>query len=256
MGLSTLNIETQQAVAILRMDKPRANAIDAALVADLAEASRQLAGDGSVRGVLLASAHPKVFSPGLDLVGLVQLDRPAMEAFMLQFAAAVWSLYAFPKPLVAAMNGHAVAGGLILALTADYRLLKREGAQVGLNEVKVGVPLPWSVAELLRATVAPQALTKIGLLGRNFWGQEALALGLADELAEAEGFEEACLVRLAEFVEKDAASFSRTKAYLRLPVVASMRLHEKEHLGEWLDCWFSASTRERIQKTVEGLKKG
>src|SRR6185369_9186649 len=109
--------------------------------------------------VLLASAHPKLFSPGLDLVSLYEYDRPAMESFLGKFAATIWSLYDLRKPVVAAIAGHAVAGGCVLALTADYRVLRRGGVQIGLNEVKVGVPLPWSVALLLRASVPPAALT-------------------------------------------------------------------------------------------------
>lgn len=252
--MSTLRIETRGEIAILRMDKARANAIDPPFVADLVAAARQLSGDSSVRGVLLASAHPKIFCPGLDLMTLLELDRAAMESFMMVFAEAVQTLYAFPKPLLAAVNGHAVAGGCVLMLTADYRVLKTEGAQVGLNEVKVGVPLPWSVAELLRASVPPPYATKVGLLGRNFASAEALAAGLVDELAPADGFEDACLARLNEFVEKDLASFARTKAYFRAATLASMGEGERGRIGEWLDCWFSESTRNRIGKTVEALK--
>src|SRR4029078_10839220 len=135
-----------------------------------------------VRAALLASAPAKLFSPGLDLVTLVEYDRAAMERFMRVFAEAVWALYALPKPVVAPVSGHAVAGGCILSLTADYRVLKRGGIQVGLNEVKVGVPLPWSVALLLRASVPPSALTQVALLGRNFSDDDAIAVGLADQL--------------------------------------------------------------------------
>jgi hypothetical protein len=145
--METLRIERSGPLAVLRMDKPRANAIDEAFVRDLLEACALLDADPEIRGVLLASAHPKLFCPGLDLVSLVALDRPAMDRFMAAFSDAMLALFALSKPVVAAVSGHAVAGGCILALTADTRLLKR-GAQIGLNEVKVGVPLPWSVAIL------------------------------------------------------------------------------------------------------------
>ena len=100
---------------------------------------------------------------------------------MTAFGVTVWALYGLAKPVVAAVSGAAVAGGCILALCADYRVLRR-GAPIGLNEVKVGVPLPWSVTRLLRASVPPQALARIALLGRNFADEEALGVGLADEL--------------------------------------------------------------------------
>jgi Delta3-Delta2-enoyl-CoA isomerase len=253
--MSTVRIEKTGSLATLRLDKARANAIDEPLVRDLAEAARAVGADPEVKGVLLASAHPKVFSPGLDLVALTTLDRPAMERFMLLFAEMVWALYGLPRPVVAAVGGHAVAGGCILALTADYRVLRRGGAQIGLNEVKVGVPLPWSVCELLRASVPPHALAPVALLGRNFADDEALRVGLADELADADGFEDHCRARLEEFVEKDAYSLAATKAALRSGVLERMKAEEKARMGSWLDGWFSESTRARMREVVAGLSK-
>jgi enoyl-CoA hydratase/carnithine racemase len=147
-----------------------------------------------------------------------------------------------------------VAGGCVLALTADYRILRR-GAQIGLNEVKIGVPLPWSVALLVQATTAPTALSRIALLGRNFEGEEAVAAGLVDEIADASGFEEACLGRLQEFAEKDPRAVATTKRYLRGRVVDEMRARETALIGEFLDGWFSEATRERRRAIVASLAR-
>jgi enoyl-CoA hydratase len=251
--MSGVRVERDGRIAVLRLDKARGNAIDEPLVEALAAAAGELARDPEVHGILLASAHPRLFCPGLDLVSLAEYDRASMERFMSAFSVAVWALYGLPKPVVAAVSGAAVAGGCILALTADYRVLRR-GAAIGLNEVKVGVPLPWSVTRLLRASVPPQALSRIALLGRNFSDESALDAGLSDELAEAEGFEALCRARLDEFVEKDTCSLAATKAWLREGVLAEMMAHEAERLPAWLDGWFSASTQERIRATVAGLK--
>lgn len=249
----TLRIERRDSLALLWLDKARGNAIDDALAAELGRAAGELARDDAVRGVLLASAHPKLFCPGLDLVALVAHDRDAMEDFMLSFARTVWALYGLRKPVVAAVNGAAVAGGCILALTADHRVLRR-GAPIGLNEVKVGVPLPWSVTLLLRASVPSPALGRIALLGRNFSDEQAVAVGLADEVCEAEGFEAACLERLAEFAEKDPLALGATKAWLREGVLREMQAHEAAHLGVFLDGWFAPATQERIRATVASLR--
>ena len=253
--MSTVHLEPRDDVAVLRLDKGRGNAIDEALVLDLARAVRAVADDDSVRGVLLASANAKLFCPGLDLVGLLEYDRPALESFMGKFAAAVWALFALPKPVVAALGGHAVAGGCVLALTADYRVLRR-GAQIGLNEVRVGVPLPWSVALLLQASVPRGSLARVALLGNNFKDEAAVDIGLVDELADAEGFEELCLQRLADFTERDPAAFGKTKTYLRAGVLADMRQRERDLAPDFLDCWFSAPTQERIRSVVQSLGKG
>jgi enoyl-CoA hydratase/carnithine racemase len=247
-----LRIEKDGGLARLRLDKPRGNAIDDALVADLGRAAAELAADEGVRGVLLASGHPKLFCPGLDLVALLEHDRAAMERFMLGFAGTVWALYGLRKPVVAAVNGAAVAGGCILALTADYRVLRR-GAPIGLNEVKVGVPLPWSVTLLLRASVPAPALTRIALLGRNLSDEEAIGAGLADEVCDAARVEPVALERLAEMAEKDAFAVGVTKGWLREGVLREMRAHEQEHVRDFLDAWFAPATRERIRSIVASL---
>jgi enoyl-CoA hydratase/carnithine racemase len=253
--MSGIRLERTGAMVTARFDKARGNAIDEPFTQELLEVAHQLGGDPGVRGVLLASAHPKLFSPGLDLVTLLEYDRPAMERFMRLFAESVWALYALPKPVVAAVSGHAVAGGCILALTADYRVLKRGGVQIGLNEVKVGVPLPWSIALLLRASVPPGALTPVALLGRNFADEEALEAGLAHQLADADGFEDFCRARLDEFADKDTASVAITKGYLRDGVLREMRAREREEMAAWLDRWFSDTTRERIRQIVAEMGK-
>lgn len=252
--MKTLRIERQGPLALLRMDKPRGNAIDEEMALELSAACAELAGDSGLRGVLLASAHPKLFCPGLDLVSLFAYDRPAMQRFMGAFSEAVLSLFALEKPVVAAVSGHAVAGGSILALCADLRLLRR-GAQIGLNEVKVGVPLPWAVAVLLRSSVGPAALTRVALLGRNFADEEAVAAGLADAVLEADGFEGACLAQLEEFVDKQPRAVAVTKRYLRATALAEMRARESEFQAEWLDAWFSDETRDRIERIAAGLAK-
>jgi 3,2-trans-enoyl-CoA isomerase len=253
--MSTIRFERQGALGILRLDKGRGNAIDDALLEDLTKWAVEAASDDQLRGVLLASAHPKLFCPGLDLVSLIDRDREAMRDFMGRFAQVLWGLFGLLKPVVASINGHAVAGGCILALTADYRLLARGAAQIGLNEVKIGVPLPWSVVMLLKSTVAPGSLSEVALLGRNFADAEAVRVGLVDALADRDQLEQEALARLQEFAEKDQLAFGATKGWMRSQTVATMKAHESETADVWLDAWFSAPTRERLRHVVDSLKK-
>jgi enoyl-CoA hydratase len=252
--VSGIRIETDGRLAVLRMDKPRGNSIDEAFVAEMTRAAAEVGKDAGVDAVLLASAHPKLFCPGLDLVTLLEYDRPAMERFMAAFSDMAIALFSLPKPVVAAVSGHAVAGGCVLALTADHRVLRR-GAQIGLNEVRVGLPLPWSVALLLRAAVPPSSLSRVALLGSNFTDEEAVALGLVHEVRDADGFEAACRARLAEFAERDARAVALTKGYLRAAALAEMRAHEAERRPDFLEAWFSAEARARIRAVVESLAK-
>jgi enoyl-CoA hydratase/carnithine racemase len=252
--MAGVRIERDGDLAVLRFDKARGNAIDEPFTAALQAAVAEVGNDASVRGVLLASAHPKLFCPGLDLVTLIEYDRPAMTRFFTAFLETTRALFALRKPVVAAISGHAVAGGLVIALTADHRVLRR-GAQVGLNEVRVGLPLPWSVALLLKAAVAPAALSRVALLGQNFTDDEAVALGLVHEVADADGFEEACRARLREFAEKDARALSTTKAYLRASTLREMNEHDGARLADFLDAWFSPEGQARIRETLAALSR-
>jgi enoyl-CoA hydratase len=141
----------------------------------------------------------------------------------------------------------------VFALTADWRVLRR-GAITGLNEVKVGVPLPFGVALIVREFVPKNKLTEVALLGRNFTDEAALAAGLADELADAESVLSVSRERLEEFIAKDASAFAVTKRYLRSPVVERIRANNRLLIPEWLDGWFSPGTRARIAAIVAGLQ--
>lgn len=250
--MSGARIERQGALAVLRLDKGRGNAIDEPLTDDLIRVTAEIGDDASIRGVLLASGHPKLFCPGLDLVALYEYDRMAMQRFIAKFGQAMLGLFALRKPVVAAVAGHAVAGGCVLALTCDHRILRR-GSQIGLNEVRVGIPLPWSVAILLKNAIAPPALSRVALLGLNFKDEEAVALGLGHEVREAEGFEAACVARLQEFADRDTAAVGTTKAYLRDAALREMRSQEASREGEFLDAWFSPVARAKIKETVDAL---
>lgn len=249
-----IRIERHNTIAVLRLDKARGNAIDEPLTEEMTRACRELGEDVGVHGVLLASAHPKLFCPGLDLVTLFEYDRPAMERFIGKFLEATLALFTLPKPMVAAIGGHAVAGGCVLALTADHRVLRR-GSQIGLNEVRVGLPLPWSVAILLKSAVPPGSLSRVALLGENFTDEGALAVGLVHEVVEADGFETACLGRLAEFVDKEPRAVAATKAYLRDEAAREMRAQEARRTAEFLDAWFGPGGREKVRQTVEALTR-
>jgi enoyl-CoA hydratase/carnithine racemase len=251
----SLRIEKNGPIALLRLDKARANAIDEALLDALLAACEDVARDDSVRGVLLCSAHPRVFCPGLDLTTLEDYDPAALERFMLRFSEAVTALYGLWKPVVAAIAGHAVAGGCIVALTADLRLLSRGGAQMGLNEVRIGVPLPWSVTVLLRASLPPASFTAVALEGRNFSDDEAARVGLAHEILPAEDFEAACLERLSRLADKDAVALGTTKRYLREGFLSEMKAHEAARVGAFVSAWFTDATRARRREILASLKK-
>ncbi len=250
---NAVTLSREGSIGNLRLTRGHGNAIDDTLVEGLIGALSEAEADPAIAGLLLSSSG-KIFCPGLDLPALLPLDRDAMDRFMRRFSAAVLALFTFPKPVVAAVHGHALAGGCVLASCADWRVLRR-GAAIGLNEVKVGVPLPFGVALIVRELVPKNKITAVALLGRNHADDEAVAAGLADELADdADRVEAIARERLDEFVAKDLFAFAVTKRYLRSAAVERIRANDRLLLTEWLDGWFSAGTRKRIEAVVSDLK--
>jgi enoyl-CoA hydratase/carnithine racemase len=254
MSSDGARIERQGPLAILRLDKARGNAIDEPLAEALVRATDEIASDDGIRGVLLASAHPKLFCPGLDLVALLEYQRPDLERFFTRFEEASLGLYALRKPMVAAIAGAAVAGGCILALTADHRVL-RAGSPIGLNEVRVGLPLPGWVVTLLRSTVSAAVLTRVALLGLNHTGEDAVEAGLVHEVLPAEGFEAAALARLEELASRDPGALGATKGYLREATLARMREQTAKSRSDFVDAWFAPAAQQKIRETVASLTR-
>ena len=250
--LEVLSLSVDRGVATVRMARAHGNAINEQMAETMTQAYEKIWTDESARGILLTS-RGKLFCPGLDLQELIEYDRPSLERFLNSFRKCLMTMYSIPKPVVAAVSGHALAGGCVFALTADWRVLQRD-ALIGLNEVQVGVPLPWSVAQILSESVNRSRLEEIALLGRNYSNDAAVGAGLAHELADGQQVETRARERLEEFLGKDSGALSITKRYLRDAVVQKIRDTDEERAGDFLDSWFSSGTQDRIRKIVDGLR--
>jgi enoyl-CoA hydratase len=248
-----VTLEIDDGLGTMRIAREHGNAINRELSEGLVAAVREAESNAELRGLLFA-ASGKLFSPGLDLRELIELDRRGMRAFLESFNSAFLELYRFSKPMVAAIQGHAIAGGFLLTLTADWRIL-RQGAQVGLAEIKVGVPFPFGIAMILRDSIPRACLTEVALLGRNYLDREALESGLVHELLETERFEENCGRRLAEMSAKDSMAFATSKRYLRSRTLERVQTAGGRYDDEFLDSWFSPATQERIRDLVRGLRQ-
>jgi len=246
----TLSIDGE--LATLTIAREHGNALNPATIEGLTALAHEADADPAVRALVFA-ARGKLFSPGLDLLELVDLDRATMHDFLRRFNACILALYTVSKPVVAALHGHAVAGGCVVALTTDWRVLRR-GAKVGLNEVVVGVPFPYGVAQILRESVPARRITEVALFGHNFLDEAAVEAGLVHEVAEPEGFEARCRERATELAGKDPRAFATTKRYLRSATVERIRAHEAGLESEFLEAWFSPDTRARIGAIVQQLR--
>ena len=233
------------------MDRPPANALNRELVEKLLAALETVRMDGA-RAVVL-TGRPGMFSGGLDVPDLLTLDRRQVEAFWGLFFALTRQLAASPIPVIAAVSGHAPAGGAVLALQCDYRIGVTGKFRIGLNEVQVGLPVPGTILLALEEVVGPRVARRMATRGQMLSMDEALSVGLLDELVEPEQLLATALVRANEL--------------LALPPVAmnTTRLAGKARLSDALSnsgdaavatgWWFSAETQTEMRKLVARLSK-
>lgn len=179
-GPSTIETEIRDGVGTVRMTNGSVNAIDldyARMLSDTLDGVRETEG----LHALILTGSGGAFSAGLDLRQVPQYGITEQRALVDTLNRLFGSLYDYPVPTIAAMNGHAIAGGMVLALACDYRLCVHEAAVLGLTEVRVGVPYPVSAIEIARRELPPNAARNLVLLGRTIDPATALAQGVVDE---------------------------------------------------------------------------
>ncbi len=246
-----MRIERNGTVALLRMENGKANAISAALLERLDGLIKEL---GDARAVVI-TGQGTAFCAGLDLPALVDLDRTTMRGFIRRFEDVILRIFELPIPVIAAVNGHAVAGGCVLALQADLRIGADRDARIGLNETRIGIGLPGPVLETLRWQIPGSSLTPLALEGRLVSPREALQLGLLHELVPEGELLDRALQRAADLAALPPAGLRMVKESLRKPVASAARANAAKEGELWLDTWFSPDSQHRLRETVSRLKK-
>jgi enoyl-CoA hydratase len=241
-------------IVTLRLAHGKASALDIELVEGLARAVAEVAADDAARATILTGTG-SIFSAGVDLFRLVDGGREYAESFYRALTRMLLELFSFPKPLVVAANGHAIAGGCIFTMTGDYRLMAAGNGRIGIPELLVGVPFPPSVIEVARFAVPPQHLQMLIYTGRTLAPDDALRIGLIDEVADA-----ATLPARADEIARHFASlppraFALAKRQLRDRAIAHAKgfAHELDDgvRDQWADPATHARIRDYLSKTVK-----
>lgn len=252
-----LAMETKQEdpgpVHVIQLTGVRGGAMDEAML-DALERQVDDFEAGPARAAVIVG-QGRCFSVGLSLPALIDLDRGAMRAFIGRFARAMVRVLACEKPIVAAINGHAIAGGCVLALMCDWRICVDEGAQIGLNEAQLGVGLPAVVVEPLRAAVPPASLVPLALEGRLCTPAEARELGLAHELSPAAELAARAEAKARALAAPPALGLAQIKRSLRAPILDAIARTEAAETERWLDTWFSEAGQERLRAAVARLRR-
>jgi enoyl-CoA hydratase len=245
----TIELEHRANVAVLTMSHGKANALDVELCNDLIARFHERA--ASQAAAVVITGRGSIFSAGVDLLRVVDGGASYLSRFLPALSDAFEAMFAFPKPVVAAVNGHAVAGGCILVSAADRRLMARGAGRIGLPELIVGVPFPPVPLEIMRFATAPHRLSELMFGGKTLTADDAVAYGLADTAVEPERLLPDAIAVAASLASQPAAAFSITKRQLREPALARMRSARKELDSSVEALWADHSTIAAIQTYIE-----
>jgi enoyl-CoA hydratase len=248
--VSLVRAERRENVAVLTLDRPRANAFSPELVADLTEAFAASADAGAV---VLTSSSPGMFSAGWDLTHLVGAERPAFDVFVTAYCDLVRRIFSFERPVVAALPGHAIAGGLIVAAAADERIAAAGKGELGLSEVLLGVPVPACLLEIFRHAVGPRAMERLAATGENLPVEAARAIGLVDRIVPPEKLADEALARAVFLAGRPAAAHAAIKSRSRAAALA--RFDQARGSDPFASFWFSDDAQSRIRALVARLTK-
>ena len=239
----------------LRLARPPVNALNPELCADLVQALHEAPARGA-RGIVLVGG-PKVFSAGLDVPYLLSLgeDQDALLRAWTVFFSAARALAECPVPVVAAMAGHAPAGGCVLALCCDYRIMARGPFRIGLNEVQVGLVAPDAIQHLMRRVVGPYRAERLLVEGALVEAEQAHAIGLVDELTDGEHVVKRATVWLEELLKLPSASMLATRRIARADLVAALESFRDDDLDAFLGEWNSPGTQAALKALVARLGK-
>jgi enoyl-CoA hydratase/carnithine racemase len=244
--MSFTELATGDGIAAVTLARGKVNALNRAVVAELRSRLEELDGDPMIRAVVLTGRGP-FFSFGFDVPEFLDVPREKFTAYLTAFAGLLSYLFLYPKPLVAALNGHAIAGGCMLALACDRRIMATGKAKCSLNEISFGSSVFAGSTEMLRFWVGSATATKVLYSAAMYTAEEARSLGLVDEVQPEETVLDRAMNVAADLASRPAMAFASIKRLLRRPVIEEIRRREEESIREFVEIWYSPGTRTKLR---------
>lgn len=244
-----LDIDEGGGVTTIAFAHGKVNALDVELLQATSEAFRSRAGDE--RPIVLTGSG-RVFSAGVDLKRILDGGADYVEEFLPALSEAFLAVFEHPRPVVAAINGHALAGGTIFAAACDLRLASAGGATLGVTELAVGVAFPITPLEIMRHAVGDTNAAYLIFTASRIGVEEAHRLGLVHEIVDGDVLEEA-VARAAALGAAPARAYGLAKMQLRRDTLQRISLHRADDDVQAADVWASPDTRDAIGGYLAGL---
>jgi enoyl-CoA hydratase len=246
-----IHVELRPPVRILRLEHGKVQAIDLELLRELDDALARAEEDTT--GAVVLTGTGTSFSAGVNLFRLCEGGAAYAREFLPLLSSVLLRAFAFPRPMVAAVNGHAIAGGAILAWCADIRVMAAGTARIGIPELKVGVPFPAAPLEIARLAAGPH-FGRLAFLGETLLPEDALPRRLVDEVVLPHVLIDRAVDLASQMAAMRSAAFRLTKAnHRKASLYAAARLAKESDdlaLREWCDPDTHARIRAYLDQTV------
>ncbi|WP_316842747.1 enoyl-CoA hydratase/isomerase family protein [Pedobacter gandavensis] len=252
--MNTIKVTIKDHLALITLDRGRSNALNREMISELNDMMNSISSDPNIAGVIITGKEG-FFSAGLDLIELYGYSEEEAESFWHLFLDFTANITAFRKPLVAAINGHSPAGGCVIALACDYRIMAEGKAIIGLNEVPVGIIVPGSIFSLYSFWIGTAHATRSLLEGKLFSPEEALKIGLVDELINPESILTAAERKIRKYMAMERNTWEQSKLNIRKDLIAATRANQTEALAVMLKQWWAPTTRNILKTIIDNLQK-
>lgn len=234
-------------IATLMLERGKVNALNNAVVDQVRELLKSFEHDPEVRSIILTGAG-KFFSFGFDVPEFLAFSKAQFTQYLTDFADLYTYIFLYPKPVVAALNGHTIAGGCMLALACDSRIMVTGKARIALNEIDFGSSVFAGSTEMLRFLVGSANATKVLYSGSMYSAEEAKRIGLIDEVATEHDLMDTAFNAASGLASKYPPAFAGIKSLLRRSIGEEMKRRERESIEEFVGIWYSEHTWANLQK--------
>ncbi len=254
MSTKSFHVDREGEVAIVRFDRPPANAIDISTATEFSDYLDELEGDEAT-GAIVITGTGSFFSAGLDLKVVPTYSQEQQAEMIMSLNELVGRLYGCAIPTVAAVNGHSIAGGLVLTLACDYRVGTEADCKLGLTEARVGIPYPMGPMAVVQGELAPSAVRSVVLMARNFGPQAALEKGILDELQPADRVLERALEVARDLASIPRSAYARIKRQVRGATIARIEEAVANRSDPLLESWVTSEAVEASAEVLAGKRE-